>query len=416
MQAAPTEEKEFVLCNLCGNDRYSVIAETSRYVMTPDGLCPFHVRLVCCEVCGLIYWNPRKTAEELRKYYANSYRAPVISDNLDEARRRIIQKRIQLLIQYVRNGRLLEIGSGEGFFLQKANEAGFLGMGVEPSVAYAQISRSIAPHLQVDTACFEEFETKERFKVICHFFVLEHTLDASEFLNKCYRLLMRGGWLYLEVPDVALYPYQLSDMVWHEHTYHFIKKTIRKLLMKTGFRIIDIHSPGPSYEFGMAILAKKDQIRILDPKSWIQQDSESVQLAVQYFYSHFERMKKYRYALREELDPLLNRIRTDRAKLAIYGTGIFYDQLYVHTDLKPSDVTLIVDENEEKWGKPTQEGLKIESPKRLIEMDVDTILIASDCFESKMKVDVVRWCDEQGKSYEPFCLHDRAVKRCKDEY
>jgi hypothetical protein len=89
---------------------------------------------------------------------------------------------------------------------------------------------------------------------------------------------------------------------------------------------------------------------------------------------------------------------------------VFCDLLYAHTNLKAGDVTIVIDDNKEKWGKPTNQGVKIESPKRLSESEADIVLIASDCFEAKMSENVARWSCEHGKHYEPFRPHARAVE------
>jgi len=405
-------EKDFVHCNLCGSDRYTVIAETRRHVPTAEETYTFQIRLVCCNRCGLVYCNPHKEKRELQRYYANAYRSPVAFNNIDERRRKIIQSRIQLLNQYVAapRGSLLEIGSGEGFFLQRALAKGLQVVGIEPSNSYAETSRSLIPQLHVEETYFEDYETEDRFDVICSFFVLEHTLDPTTFLKKCHHLLLKDGCLYIEVPDIALYPRQFSDMVSHEHTYHFSALTIKKMLAKTGFRVSDIRSPGSSYEFGMAVIAQKNEVKEIDQTSWHSMDPTAYNQSVLCFQKHFKTLEKYRAALKSEMESLLNRIRAGQCKMAIYGTGIFYDLLFTHTNLGTGDAILVIDDNEKKWYKPTTQGLKIEPPSRLAEIGVDVILIASDCFEAKMTENVRQWSCAHRRQYEPFCLHTRAAK------
>lgn len=409
MQTISTLEGESVLCNVCASDDYTVVTETERDVQTARGTYQFRVRLVCCRTCGLVYWNPRKTAEELSRYYSSVYRAPVMLNNLDEGRRAVLQSRMSLLQRHAtEGGRLLEIGSGEGFFLQKAVEEGFHATGIEPSVSYAEVSRSLVPQATIHRGDFESFQSEEPFDVICSFFVLEHILDPKSFLLKCRDLLARSGWLYLEIPDVGLYPSQHSDMVWHEHTYHFTRASIGRLLATAGFRVIEIQSPGPSYQFGMAVFAQKEAeageglARSSDPAAHDE--------AVRYFEGHFNLLEKYRGAVRRELDGVLRLVRRGERRLAVYGTGISYDYLYAHTDLRPEDISIIVDDNEAKWGKRTNQGLIIEPPSSLPERGADIVLIASDCFEAKMSENVARWSREHGRSYEPFCPFGRAAE------
>lgn len=239
-----TLEKDFVQCNLCGGNQYSIVVQTCRHVPTAEGFHTFNIRLVCYNRCSLVYCNPREKTEKLQRYYANAYRTSVVFNNIDERRCRMIQSRIQLLNQYLPRGLLLEIGSGEGFFLQRALDKGFQVIGIESSNSYAETSRSLIPQAHIEKTYFENYETKHRFDVICSFFVLEHTLDPTAFLKKCHHLLLKYGYLYIELPDIAHYSHQYSDMVCHEHTYHFSSLTIKKMLAKTGFRVTDVHSTG----------------------------------------------------------------------------------------------------------------------------------------------------------------------------
>lgn len=412
MQTVSGLEDESVLCNVCGRDDYTVVTETSREVQTASGTYQFQVRLVCCRACGLVYWNPRKTAEEMGRYYSSVYRAPVLLDNLDEGRRQVLQSRMSLLKEHAAGGgRLLEIGSGEGFFLQKAVTEGFEATGIEPSRAYAEVSRRLVPEATVHTGAFESFQSEQAFDVICSFFVLEHILDPAAFLKKCQELLAPGGLLYLEIPDVGLYPVQHSDMVWHEHTYHFTQASIKQLLARAGFRVVDFQSPGPSYQFGMAVFARKTQTDSARSEEGLSvSDPAAHRAAVKYFEEHFSLLEKYRETMRRELEGVLRRVRDHERALAVYGTGIYYDYIHEHSDLKAEDVKVVVDDNAEKWGKLTRQGLEIKPPSALPESGADVVLIASDCFESKMAENLARWSREHGRSYEPLCLHSRVLE------
>ncbi len=402
-------ESIYMRCNLCGANKYETVTETSRTVQTSEDTYVFNLRVVCCKKCGLVYLNPRKTSEELTGYYESVYRAPIHLDNLDEERRSLIQTRTQLLKEHIqeRRGKLLEIGCGEGFFLQKVIREGFDATGIEPSVEYSKVCYRIAPQANIFTKSFEEFETKDRFDIICSFFVLEHVIDATTFLNKCHEFLNQDGILYLEIPDVELYPKQLSDMIWHEHIYHFSRTTIQRFLMKTGFEAIDIYSPGPSYQFGIAVFAKKISEKDTKCRTYLP-DSPAHNLAFESLRRHLEVLNYYRFRLKTELDSVLKRVRSGHRKMAIYGSGIFHDNLHTYTNLMPEDVTLVIDDNQNKWGRHTHQGLEIQSPARLAESGANLVLIASDCFEAKMVENVMRLSSEHRKSYEPISLHTKA--------
>jgi hypothetical protein len=153
------------------------------------------------------------------------------------------------------------------------------------------------------------------------------------------------------------------------------------LLARAGFRVERLESPGPSYPFGMAVLAQRLPSGVAD---WDRDlpDRPSQQAAVTAFRAHAALIGAYHAALRSFVAPLLERVRANGARLAVYGTGVFFDQMFLHTSLQPSDIALVVDDNDEKWGTRTRQGLAIESPQRITESGIDIVLTGTDTFEA----------------------------------
>ena len=330
---------------------------------------------------GWWYWTPRLRPELLSRYYEAVFRAPVSAVSMRDERRWQIRSRLDWLREFITGGRLLEVGAGEGFFLQRAIEHGFDATGLEPSRAYAEAARQIAPKATILQEFIDDYDAPGAADVVCAFFVLEHTLDGFDFLRRCHRALKPGGWCFLEVPDVARYGSQTGDMLWHEHTYHFTPQTLSRLLRRAGFQVEKLESPGPSYPFGMAVLAR--QVTTADGE-WDSDlpDRAAKQAALAGFRGHAALIGAYHQALGAFVAPVVGRVRTNGARLAVYGTGVFFDQLFLHTALEPSDITLVVDDNEGKWGTHTRQGLLIEGPQRLAESDVDVVLVGTDTFET----------------------------------
>ena len=376
-----TGTHESVACNLCGERDGDVVADDVRAVRTPAGDFSFRVRLVCCKRCGLVYWTPRLRPEILAEYYEAVFRAPVMPVAVGDERREMIRRRIDWLQRVITHGALLEIGAGEGFFLQRAVEAGFTATGLEPSASYAAVARQVAPDAGVHQTFIDQHDAPGSADVVCAFFVLEHSLDAFDFLRRCHRYLKPGGWCFLEVPDVARYATQTGDMLWHEHTYHFSPQTLTRLLRRAGFCVERFESPGPSYPFGMAILAQRMTAEIT---GWDHDlpDDAARQVALNGFRAHAALIESYHDALRRCVGPLVERVRANGTRLAVYGSGVFFDQLFQHTTLEPSDIALVVDDNPDKWGTQTRQGLLIAPPDRLKEHAIEIVLVGSDTFET----------------------------------
>jgi 2-polyprenyl-3-methyl-5-hydroxy-6-metoxy-1,4-benzoquinol methylase len=109
-----------------------------------------HYRLLQCSRCGLIFSSPILS----EKTIANLYKASNVTydheiDSLKDTYGRYLQK----TLQYVRkNPRLLEIGAGNGFFLEKAIDMGITSVtGIEPGKQSVQQARpDIKKHLITD--------------------------------------------------------------------------------------------------------------------------------------------------------------------------------------------------------------------------------------------------------------------------
>ena len=103
-----------------------------------------HYRIVRCRKCGLIRSDPVLPEEELARLYRGSsfdYEDESICARLTYAQ--YVSESLPLLTERTR---MLEIGCGNGFFLQKALELGFAEVyGIEPS---CQAVAAAPPHYE----------------------------------------------------------------------------------------------------------------------------------------------------------------------------------------------------------------------------------------------------------------------------
>lgn len=99
---------------------------------------------------------------------------------------------------------ILEVGVGEGHFLQAAKNRGFFIEGVELNPKGAERARNLG--FQVYEMMLNELSEQidQRFDAICSFQVLEHVPNPREFLEGMISLLKPGGKLVLSVPNAAV--------------------------------------------------------------------------------------------------------------------------------------------------------------------------------------------------------------------
>lgn len=149
---------------------------------------------------------------------------------------------LRIVRSYVNKGRLLEIGSGAGYFLREARESGFDVESVELNPAQADFIRE-----SLAVVCHTEIPGRDRwgtFDIIYSCDVLSHLYDPIVEVQQMRNLLRPGGLLIFETGNLAdveqkyysLYPvFQYPD-----HLYFFGSESTRRLLAKCGLKVIEV--------------------------------------------------------------------------------------------------------------------------------------------------------------------------------
>jgi SAM-dependent methyltransferase len=131
--------------------------------------------------------------------------------------------------------RLLDVGCGNGAFLRQAREAGWEGVGVEPSGASARDSHD-SLGVTVLTCNLEEAPLDPgSFDVVSFWHVLEHVTDFRSALRAAARLLAPGGGLVIAVPNFESWECRFYRNRWAlfdvpRHVNFFTPANLRMLL------------------------------------------------------------------------------------------------------------------------------------------------------------------------------------------
>lgn len=95
---------------------------------------------------------------------------------------------------------VLDIGCGNGSWLELAREAGWVVHGVEPDPISSR--RAKERGIEVHSDIGELLSECMRFQRITMSHVIEHVHDPVETLKSCYDLLARDGMLYIDTPNI----------------------------------------------------------------------------------------------------------------------------------------------------------------------------------------------------------------------
>jgi 2-polyprenyl-3-methyl-5-hydroxy-6-metoxy-1,4-benzoquinol methylase len=150
-----------------------------------------------CETTGFRWYTPMEAAGGLELY--------VQLEKFDWYYKREKWEFSAALSLISKNESILEVGVGEGYFLQSAKKDNFTNLvGVELNPRAAGRARQLGFTVHELPLKHLSEVNPERFDVICSFQVLEHVPDPREFLEGMIGMLRPGGRLILSVPNAQV--------------------------------------------------------------------------------------------------------------------------------------------------------------------------------------------------------------------
>lgn len=228
-------------CPVCGNLQFSHLVTATDFTVTHEAF-----NIVKCSHCGLAITNPRPTSSSIDRYYrsanyiSHTGGSKGMVDRIYRAVRTYsIKKKLKLISTHIPKGKLLDYGCGTGEFLQAAKTEGWQCTGVEPSAeARQKIQTGIQVYPQLSDYTGE-------FDAITLWHVLEHVHDLDHTVSSLKQRLRTGGIIFIAVPNHESHDAQHYGSYWAgydvpRHLWHFTKGSLKSLLSKHGFKLLDI--------------------------------------------------------------------------------------------------------------------------------------------------------------------------------
>jgi SAM-dependent methyltransferase len=168
---------------------------------------------------------------------------PALQKNADVALQRIGKK----IPSQTTDRKILDFGSGWGFFLAVAKERGWMTYGLEPIPASAVFSRATFGLDITNDVLREDTFPTNFFDVVTSFQVFEHLLFPLKELSYLHHMLRKGGIISIEVPNFDTWSMKIFKSrhrhFVQDHINFFSIKTLKIMLVNAGFEVIDQFHP-----------------------------------------------------------------------------------------------------------------------------------------------------------------------------
>ncbi len=213
------------------------------------------IEVIDCEACGYRHVIPLPSVEDLQETYAKEYYRDEKPTYLSHASEDYewaslaYQDRLDIFESHLESSqrKLLDIGSGPGYFLKFASDRKWDVQGIEPSAQAAAHSRDMG--LRITEGFFGPGSAQSLGEVdVVHMNnMLEHVPNPKELIKEATNLLAPEGLICISVPN-DYNPFQeiLRDragftpwwVVPSHHLNYFTFKSLRSLLNSFGFKVI----------------------------------------------------------------------------------------------------------------------------------------------------------------------------------
>ncbi len=230
-------------CNLCRGMSFVGLTHRDRY--------GYAAQAHACSGCGLVFLNPRMTAEAYGRFYDGVYR-PLVSafhgrvidaQTIQAEQHDYARERADLLRPFLAGSglkTLLDIGGSTGVVARYFAEAFDLeGTLIDPAPLELDEARRFG--LETIAGLVEQHEFgARRFDVVILCQTVDHLLDIAGTLTRVRQLLRSNGLLFVDMVDFRaayLRRWSVEDAIKIDHPYYLIQETMHAFLRRAGFEV-----------------------------------------------------------------------------------------------------------------------------------------------------------------------------------
>ena len=265
-------------CKLCG-------ASEKEFLFSAVDLrfeIPGEFKIFRCNSCGLGFVHPQPLPGELKRHYPESYYTHALPEKTSKEKlegillnvlfrvfegSRVNKKknvfsrsfarlaksiprlrhRIETnAFEYLRisGGELLEIGFGNGVFLNFALKRGYSTYGVDPDPINCDNQKNQGHNIFCGELKVAKY-SDNKFDFIRMRHVLEHVTDPADEMREIFRIQKHGGYFFLEVPNFGGLYAEIFKDTWAQleaprHLFHFNQENLKRFVRQSGYEVIRV--------------------------------------------------------------------------------------------------------------------------------------------------------------------------------
>lgn len=246
------------VCYVCGR------ARAADFCMARDRLGGGQWRILRCPDCGFGWTFPPLPEDQIARHYPPVYLGDTRKTLDDYASGKLMRSRswrgelvkVRLLQRYVRHGRILDVGCGDGKFLWALDPGRWERTGVEAARETVACVGARMPALDLRAGdIYGDGLDSGGYDAITFWHVLEHLCRPRQVLQRAAELLRPGGWIFLSSPNLASFQARWFRQYWYpfgdvpRHLYHFSRRSLDILTAEAGFETRGHHLFSPTVNF-----------------------------------------------------------------------------------------------------------------------------------------------------------------------
>lgn len=234
-----------IKCPSCHSSNTELLYNTKDHFLTQEKFDIYN-----CSNCKITFTSP--IPDNISKYYETTdYLSHDTENNgilgklYNYLRSINIRNKYSIVTSYIKQGSILDIGSGTGELLNHFKNNDWITKGVEPSEKARNYSISKYNLNIVDESELLKLP-KSNYDVISMWHVLEHVKDINQRIVNISQLLKKDGVIIIAVPNIDSPDSQHYKEYWAaldvpRHLYHFSKESMKILLEKHNLQIVNYY-------------------------------------------------------------------------------------------------------------------------------------------------------------------------------